>query len=73
MQNIMATLGRRVKPFPEGFERLHIIAKGRVKSSRNEIAFADHQLHLGYATFAQPGQNAMMSGASDGVAGVIMP
>jgi hypothetical protein len=69
----MATLDRCVKPFPEGFDRLHVIAKGRVKSSRNEIAFADHHLDLGYATFAQPGHNAMMSGASDGVAGVIMP
>jgi hypothetical protein len=69
----MATLALCVKPFPEGFDRQHVIAKGRVKSSRNEIAFADHQLDLGYATFAQPGHNAMRSGASDGVAGVIMP
>jgi hypothetical protein len=69
----MATLALCVKPFSEGFDRLHVIAKGRVKSSRNEIAFADHQLDLGFATFAQPGHNAMMSGASDGVAGVVMP
>jgi hypothetical protein len=69
----MATLDQCVKPFPESFDRLHVIAKGRVKSSRNEIAFADHQLDIRCASLAQPGQNAMMSGASDGVAGVIMP
>jgi hypothetical protein len=69
----MATLDQCVKPFPESFDRLHVIAKGRVKSSRNEIVFADHQLDIRCAAFAQPAHDTMMSGASDGLAGVIMP
>jgi hypothetical protein len=72
-QNIMATLGRCVKLFREGFNWLHVIAKGRVKSSRNEIVFTDHQLDLGRASLAQPGHNAATAGVADGVAGVIMP